>query len=138
VHELPAKWPYEPEEVHGFLGAAIRFIQATDVVIHAIVTGDRPPLTQTEMNQVSGASFRVADEELVELCRQVAQKTDSNSIHEVQKYWQEFRKAEAERQTERFGRGTIRPTIRNVIAEEVTKARITQLRSWLEDQQDDR
>lgn len=60
-----------------------------------------------------------------------------DTIFAVQEHWQTFRKAEADRRTEKFGRGTIRPTIRNAIARNLTRAQIGELKRWLENEQDD-
>ncbi len=136
VHELPAKKPFDQAEIGQFVEAAQKFVEATDEIINTVLYGDYP-FTQTEMNTASGADFHVADEELSNLCKEVAQVSKSNTIFAVQEHWQTFRKAEADRQTEKFGRGTIRPTIRNVIAQDLTRARITELKRWLEDEQDE-
>lgn len=136
VHELPAKKPFEPAEIGQFVEAAQKFVEATDEIINTILYGDYP-LTQAEMNTVSGVDFHAADEELSNLCKEVAQVSKSDAIFSVQEHWQTFRKAEADRQTEKFGRGTIRPTIRNVVAQELTRARLAELKRWLENEQDD-
>lgn len=136
VHELPAKTPYQPAEIAQLLEAAQKFVEATDETINSMLYGDYP-LTQTEMNMVSGADFRAADKELTELCKKVAQVSKSDTIFAVQEHWQAFRKAEADRQTEKFGRGTIRPTVRNVVAQDLTRTRIAELGRWLEDEQDE-
>lgn len=136
VHELPAKKPYKSPEIGQFLEAAQKFVEAADETINTILDGDYP-LTQTEMNTASGADFHAADGELSKLCKEIAQVSQSETIFAVQERWQAFRKAEADRQTEKFGRGTIRPTIRNVIAQDLTRTRIAELRRWLEDEQDE-
>ena len=136
VHELPAKRPYEPAEIGQFLEAAQKFVEATDEIINTILYGDYP-LTQTEMNTVSGVEFRTADEELTKLCNEIVKFSKSDTIFAVQQHWLAFRKAEADRQTEKFGRGTIRPTIRNMIQRDLTRARISELKLWLENEQDE-
>jgi uncharacterized protein YecT (DUF1311 family) len=68
---------------------------------------------------------------------EIAKLSESNSIFAVQEHWQAFRKAEAGRQTEKFERGTIRPTIRNTVALELTRTRTAELTPRLESEQDE-
>lgn len=136
VHELPAKRPFESAEIGEFVEAAQKFVEAADEIINTILYGEYP-LTQAEMNTASGADFLAADEELSNLCKEIARMSTSDTIFAVQEHWQEFRRMEADRQTEKFGRGTIRPTIRNVISQDLTRARIAELKRWLENEQDE-
>ncbi len=82
------------------------------------------------MNREARMRHLAAMDELETLCNEVAKETPE--VHEVQGVWLAFKKAEAARQAELNLRGTIRPMLYSMAAEEITRARISELREWLE------
>jgi uncharacterized protein YecT (DUF1311 family) len=88
------------------------------------------------MNQYAADRHRLATAELETLCAEIERKMLSDEIYKVQRAWAEFKEAEAERQTQRQLGGSIRPMIYSMAAEEITRARIKELKNWLENRND--
>jgi uncharacterized protein YecT (DUF1311 family) len=138
VHELPRKKPHTVEEVVEFLEAATMFLDATDEELTFRLQG-RYPLTQTEMTGAAREQHEAAMAELEALCKEVALQTleipgrpKPVTIDRVQLHWLTYKNAEAERQAEMYVGGTIRPTLYHLAAEALTRARISELREWLD------
>jgi uncharacterized protein YecT (DUF1311 family) len=91
-------------------------------------------MTQAEMTRDAGAQHKAAMTDLETLCNEIALETPE--IQEVQRAWLVFKHAEAERQTQRHLGGSIRPMIYSLVAEAITRARISELRDWLENRMD--
>jgi uncharacterized protein YecT (DUF1311 family) len=129
VHEFPEKPPHPPDEVDEFLDASTALIYAVDEELAFRLQG-RYPMTQAEMTRDAGARHQAAMAELETLCSEIEE--DTPEIHDVQRAWLVFKKAEAERQTRRQLGGSIRPMIYSLAAEALTRGRISELRDWLE------
>jgi uncharacterized protein YecT (DUF1311 family) len=133
VHELPEKKPHELTEVVTFLDVAAEFVQASEEELVTRLHGDYP-MSQAEMNSEAGTRYQVAAAELDVLCKEIASQTPE--IVQVQNSWIAYMEAEAERQTQRHLGGSIRPMIYSMAAEAITRARIQELKSWLENRVD--
>jgi len=66
------------------------------------------------------------------LCQQIAVEEESTTINAVQNVWKEFAKAEAQRQADVVRGGSMEPMVYNGAMEALTRARIDDLRRWIE------
>jgi uncharacterized protein YecT (DUF1311 family) len=137
VHELPRKKPHTLEEVVEFLEAATLFLDATDNELTFRLHGRY--MTQREMNDDAAQRHAAAMTELEALCKEVVLKTPEIpgrpkpvSIDKVQLHWLCYKEAEAERRTEMYAGGTMRPMAYYLASEVITQARISELQEWLD------
>jgi uncharacterized protein YecT (DUF1311 family) len=135
VHELPEQKPHGVAEITEFLEVAASFIDAAHEELWTRLHGDYP-LTQSEMNKEASGQYQAAMSELDSLCQQIADETNSDEIRNVQSAWLAFMEAEAERQTQRHLGGSIRPMIYCLVSEKIIRARIKELKDWLDNRMD--
>lgn len=133
VHEFPEKKPHELNEVATFLDVAAEFVHASEEELIARLHGEYP-MTQAEMTREAGTRYQAAAAELDMLCKEIASQTPE--IVEVQNSWVAYMEAEAERQTQRHLGGSVRPMIYCMAAEAITRARIQELKNWVENGMD--
>jgi uncharacterized protein YecT (DUF1311 family) len=131
VHEMPRKKVVTADDVDDFLDSAALFVQALDEMLSARLHG-KYPLTQREMNSDSALRSAEAREELKEVCEKITHLYDS-SIFNVQHAWQIFVEAEAQRQSDVASGGSMQPMIYHTAVESLTRARITELKRWIEE-----
>jgi uncharacterized protein YecT (DUF1311 family) len=131
VHEFPNKKPHRVEEVKEFLTAAMAFVHAADEELSYTLHGNQP-ITQMEMNFAAAERSDAAKKELEKLCAEIERVSDSNTIRRVQERWQAFTDAEAAREAEGVGGGSMYPMVYSGAVEELTRARIEVLKDWLE------
>jgi uncharacterized protein YecT (DUF1311 family) len=135
VHELPEHKPHAVSEITEFLDAAALFIDAAHEELWTLL-GAEYPMSQAEMHNDASIRYQTASSELEQLCQQIAQATNSDEIHNVQRAWLQFMETEAERQTQRHLGGSIRPMIYCFVAEKITRARVLELKDWLDNRMD--
>jgi hypothetical protein len=132
VHEFPRNRPFDSDEIEEFFNASIRFIDTLGEELSQQLHG-LWPITQQEMNKAAVESWETAKAELEALCQDIAQKSGTTTIFEVQRDWELFGHAEADRQAEEEvgSGGTMRPLIYYSNLETITRARIDELRNWM-------
>jgi uncharacterized protein YecT (DUF1311 family) len=125
-------------EVVEFIDAATMFLDASDEELTLRLQGVYP-LTQVEITHAAAERHEAAMVELEALYKEVALQTPEIpgrpkpvTIDEVQRHWFAYKEAEAERQAEMYLGGTIRPSLYHLAAEALTRARISELREWLD------
>jgi hypothetical protein len=128
VHEFPLSRPYEPRDIEFFLDAAYDFVRATEETLSLTLHGPYP-ITQQEMTARARSDAQSTNDELVGVVQEVAKY--SPSIVEVQKLWDQFKVAEANREAQEFEGGTIQRMIYYGAEAEIAKERAEQLRKWL-------
>ncbi|MCP3414222.1 lysozyme inhibitor LprI family protein [Bradyrhizobium brasilense] len=126
VHEFPEDLPHRPEEVADFLDAASKFIQALEEEFTFLLYGN-VPLSQYEMNRDAADQYQRAKDELEAVCLNIEEFYPD--IREVQRLWQAFKEAEAERMTRNSEGGSIRPMVYSLAAAQITRERITQIQA---------
>jgi hypothetical protein len=129
VHEFPRSRPYKPADIDLFLEAALVFIQATQEMLLATLYG-RYPISQHDMTVQAKSGAQAALNELDGVVQEVAKF--SPAILEVQKLWDQFKVAEANRHAEGFEGGTAHPMFYFHAEADITNNRVGQLREWLE------
>lgn len=152
-HELPRKAVYTAEELDGFFGAAIQFSKALEEVLTFEKFG-KVPLTQFEMNQAAHEKLEAAEKELERVVSEIhayLKHTDETismpefltsdcnwqkHFDDAQSKWLAFRNAHCEFDTYLSQGGTIRPLLWASEAERQTKTRLSELRAWLEKEQE--
>jgi uncharacterized protein YecT (DUF1311 family) len=132
VHEFPLEAPCTDAELLVLVDHAALFLHAADEHFANLIFPDYP-MTQSEMNDQATQEHASATEELEKICAQVKDSTGSEEIYEVQKHWNAFKEAEAERQAQRHLGGSIRGMLYSLAAGQLTKARTRELKDWIED-----
>jgi hypothetical protein len=132
VHEMPRSKTCTANDIGDFLSSARLFVQALDEMLSARVLG-RYPLNQREMDRDAADRSAVATEELLVLCKQIAQEDDSTAIDDVQDAWKQFAEAEAQRQADVYRGGSMEPMIYSTALEALTRSRIDELSRWIEE-----
>jgi uncharacterized protein YecT (DUF1311 family) len=131
VHELPSNKPHSVDEVSGFIRSAKEFVAAADEQLTQALYG-LYPVSQQAMNLKAIEASEAADAELAAVCAE-AEKIDwAKPLATVQRAWEEYRDAEAEREASAFEGGTMQPLIYFSAREEITRERIKALKAWTE------
>lgn len=136
VHEFPETSPYAPAEIDQMIAAAGTFIHAADEGFTQLLYG-LYPISQQAMNKAAREESSVAREELKKLADEVEKRTGESDIAEVQRTWEAFAKAEAERIAKGWTGGTGYPTVYHTALKVLTRDRVKQLRSWFQEIIDD-
>jgi uncharacterized protein YecT (DUF1311 family) len=106
------------------------FLKAADQLIWDLVA-PKAPLTQSAMNVQAFQDFKKADQQLGQLCANIALYLDDEEKKEfgaAQEAWAGFRELEANSYANRHGRGgTIWPTLSSNEAHHITRLRIEEL-----------
>jgi uncharacterized protein YecT (DUF1311 family) len=126
VHEIPEAKVHEATDVAEFLDASSKFMQAAEEEF-VFILYNKVPMSQSEINQDSANRHQQAVEELESLCAKIEAETGSKEIHDVQRTWSAFKKAEADRITQWHLRGSIRPMIWSMTAARITRDRIREI-----------
>jgi hypothetical protein len=132
VHERPQKKSYESAEIDDFLSCAVKFAQATDEVLLSRLYGSYP-LTQREMNRRAAEQYNLVEGDLEKVCAEIAATYQSNTIYDVQKAWKIFLEAESSRQAEWVSGGSMYSMVYHSAAETLTRARVDDLRRWIDE-----
>ncbi|WP_411906267.1 lysozyme inhibitor LprI family protein [Rhizobium mayense] len=138
THELPTERPFSNAEISGFLEAATEFIGATDLVLLEELNGPIPR-TQAEMNSRAVAEVKDLDREIgILLNRIISRKdTDLGLLHQSQKAWENFARAEAEYRASLVAGGTLEPVVRAGSMAIESLRRIETLQWWAERKESD-
>jgi uncharacterized protein YecT (DUF1311 family) len=136
VHEFPETSPYAPAEIDEMIAAVGTFIHAADEGFTQLLYG-LYPINQQAMNKAAREESSAAGEELKKLADEVEKKTGESDIVKVQQAWEAFAKAEAERTAKGWTGGTGYPLIYHTALKVLTRDRVKQLRSWLEEEFDE-
>lgn len=107
---------------------------ATDELLDALMNAK----TQAEMNQISAERARRADFELEQALERLRGKTITAilpMIDAVQKAWLEYRRQQVEFVGDQYEGGSIQPLIRNSEYESLTRRRIAEVESMIENRQ---
>ncbi len=108
-----------------------RRVGATDELLDALVNAK----TQAEMNQISGERARRADFELEQALERLRGKTITAilpMVDVVQKAWLEYRRQHVEFVGHQYEGGSIQPLIKNSEYESLTRRRIAEVESMIE------
>ncbi|MEZ2249998.1 lysozyme inhibitor LprI family protein [Microcoleus sp.] len=95
------------------------------------------PQTQTELNICSGIDYRRADQQLNQVYNQVRGIVSANHRPQLilaQKAWISFRDADCQFAQSAVAGGTMAPLITNTCRTDLTKKRISELNSYLQNQ----
>lgn len=90
-------------------------------------------ITQTEMNQISSEIYTLWDDELNSLMERLPDKVDSDTmetIRQEESQWIADRNDQVEKAGAEFEGGSMRPTIENSTATDLTKARVYELSEY--------
>jgi uncharacterized protein YecT (DUF1311 family) len=132
-HELTGAKSMKIEDSERYFASCVAFLRASNAYISG-VQYPNSPLTQTDMNIATYETWKVADGELTKVVDQILQKLPSDRKAEFEKFqghWKEFREATVEYAAEGFRGGSIRPTIANKAATEITEVRTERLKRYL-------
>jgi hypothetical protein len=132
VHEFTRSTPYGLDEIEHFLHAAIQFVSATDEMLLTTLYG-RYPITQRDMNAQAGSRAETARAELSDLVQRVAKSDGTETVFSVQKLWEAFKEAEANRQSEDWEGGSGRPLIYYSVEDRIIRRRVGELEEWLKE-----
>jgi uncharacterized protein YecT (DUF1311 family) len=133
IHEFPEKLPFEIAEIREMLDAADDFIKAADEGFTQLLYG-LYPISQQAMNHTAQAEREAIEQELDRLVDDIARKSESDGIREVQKAWRAFAEAEATRKADAFTGGSMYPLIYHTTFKQLTSDRLNQLKAWLEEE----
>lgn len=138
VHELPADQSVEGAILDGYISAASQFVHAADQAFNTLLYGDYP-LTQTAMNAAAAKDADEADNELAEVLEQLDPNKEQADLQASQTAWENFRDRHAEFRSgiTRPGHGSIAPMLYSGEIETLTRARIDQLKWYLNREEGD-
>lgn len=133
-HETASNHVFEIEEVEKCYENSIKFLKASNELIHQILY-PKAPLTQTEMNIASYDKYSLEKERLNSLMNNLKQCLSEKqliNLNSANDNWQKYLESSINLEGLRFEGGTIRPLIESQAAIQLTKGRIKYLRNFLE------
>jgi uncharacterized protein YecT (DUF1311 family) len=133
THEMPYSAPYSIENIPEFLASAGKFLSATDWFLTGELRGEVPQ-TQASMNELAyeqlNSETAAMEQALVEIRERG--EADNDLLKASQDAWTAYAKADANLHASLVGGGSMQPMVRAIQMTELTRARITSLRWWLE------
>jgi uncharacterized protein YecT (DUF1311 family) len=130
-HEFATTQDLELVEIDKCFNSTMAFLKASVELISETVHPGAP-LTQTDMNRVSYEEFQAEQQRLREINNALLEKLDANRKKQyeiVNKAWEEFLRLSVEFSGMEFPGGSIRPTIENSEAAEMTRRRIEEVKA---------
>ncbi len=133
THEMPCSTPYSIENIPVFLASSAKFLSATDWYLTGELRGDVPQ-TQASMNVLAGEDLNSETAAMEQLLVEIRErgKADSDLLKASQDAWTDYAKADANLRASLVGGGSMQPMVWAIQMTELTRARITSLRWWLE------
>ena len=132
IHEFPEKVPFEIAEISEMIDAVGIFLCAADEGFTQLLYG-LYPINQQDMNRKAAEECNAIEEELDRLVDDVAKKSESDTIRQVQQDWRAFAEAEAHRTAEGFTGGTAYPLFYCTALKVLASDRLRQLQTWAEE-----
>lgn len=138
VHELPKDQNVEGRALDEYIRAASQFVNAADEAFNALLHGDCP-LTQADMNAAAAEDARKADEELADVLKALDPHNEQTDFQASQAAWESFRNRQAEFRSgiNQPGHGSIAPMLYSSEIVKITRARIEQLKWYLDREEGD-
>jgi hypothetical protein len=134
VHEFPHSVPYTHDDIEQFLNASIDFMDATEEMLQTTLYG-REPTHQRGRNAKAELEAKLVLQELAEVVQEIAKISKTKRIFRVQRKWEAFKHAEAERQSAIWGRrARMGPLIYHYAVKRLAKERVRELREWLKNE----
>lgn len=133
-HETATKNTFSIDEIEKCFDNSILFLKAADEYITESLYPNAP-LTQTDMNIKSAEDFKNELSKLNDINENLYSKLDNEQKKEYEslhKAWEVFMNLSADFEGDRYKRGTIRPTIRNGAAFDLTKQRLVQVQKLID------
>jgi len=132
-HELATAYPIDPDEIANCFESCVRFLRASDECISETLHPGAP-LTQSEMNNISGQRWSEAKSQMVELVGEIRRKLRPERIpafDESQAKWESFCDSWSKFDADECAGGTIWPTLFNSNRTKMTEDRIAELSNYL-------
>lgn len=124
-----------------FIGVSGKAIATNPQIFPQILVAQQAncknPQTQTELNICSGLDYRRADQQLNQVYTQVRDQLSANRRPQLilaQRAWISFRDADCQFAQSAVAGGTMAPLITNNCLTDLTKKRISELNSYLQNQ----
>jgi uncharacterized protein YecT (DUF1311 family) len=133
THEMPREQPYLRDEIPEFLKSSRDFLSVTDWFLTGELKGD-VPRTQSTMNISAGESLEQETKAMKQLLAEIQLKgeADTELLRTSQDAWVYYANAEADLHASLVAGGSMHPMVWANHKTELTRARIKDLRWWLE------
>ncbi len=132
THELPKTKPYAPNDVEGFLGSVVEFMQATDQALRTQLFGHYP-LTPMEMAEDYGRRLALVESALQAALDQIAQRAWNVVEHQqAQERWTSFANAQVSLVGSTLEGGSLQAVAMVAERLRLTVARVADVTWWLE------
>lgn len=133
THELPNSAPYELDEIESFLVETRDFLAAVDWFLVAETHGD-VPRTQAAMNGNAGEMLEKAETRMNDLLAKLKsmEGTELPRLESSQEAWIAFAEADSDWRASLVEGGSMYPMIWATHKAELTEARVSTLRWWVE------